>query len=83
LKRPFGEYYSEKGRPAKPVRLMVELLLLKQMYDQQQARRPKPSCQQRCEFRWPGEKVRELRSPPKEGLAGRSEVALANLPEAL
>ena len=28
------------------------------------------------------EKVRELRSPPKEGLAGHSEVALANLPEA-
>ena len=30
----FGEYYSEVGRPAKPVRLMVGLLLLKQMYDQ-------------------------------------------------
>ena len=30
----FGEYYSEEGRPAKPVRLMVGLLLLKQMYDQ-------------------------------------------------
>ena len=30
----FGEYYSEDGRPAKPVRLMVGLLLLKQMYDQ-------------------------------------------------
>ena len=29
-----GEYYSEEGRPAKPVRLMVGLLLLKQMYDQ-------------------------------------------------
>lgn len=27
----FGEYYSEEGRPAKPVRLMVGLLLLKQM----------------------------------------------------
>ena len=30
----FGEYYSEEGRPAKPVRLMVGLLLLKQMDDQ-------------------------------------------------
>jgi IS5 family transposase len=30
----FGDYYSEEGRPAKPVRLMVGLLLLKQMYDQ-------------------------------------------------
>jgi transposase, IS5 family len=30
----FGNYYSEEGRPAKPVRLMVGLLLLKQMYDQ-------------------------------------------------
>ena len=30
----FGEYYSEEGRPAKPVRLMVGLLLLKQMYNQ-------------------------------------------------
>ncbi|MGC2576764.1 MAG: transposase [Terrimicrobiaceae bacterium] len=30
----FGEYYSEEGRPAKPVRLMVGLLLLKQMFDQ-------------------------------------------------
>jgi len=30
----FGEYYSEEGRPAKPVRLMVGLLLRKQMYDQ-------------------------------------------------
>ena len=27
----FGEYYSEEGRPAKPVRLMVGLLLVKQM----------------------------------------------------
>jgi transposase, IS5 family len=34
LKRPFGEYYSVEGRPAKPVRLTVKLLLLKQMYDQ-------------------------------------------------
>ena len=30
----FGEYYSEEGRPAKPVRLMVGLLMLKQIYDQ-------------------------------------------------
>jgi IS5 family transposase len=30
----FGQHYSEEGRPAKPVRLMVGLLLLKQMYDQ-------------------------------------------------
>ena len=28
----FGEYYSEEGRPAKPVRLMVGLLMLKQIY---------------------------------------------------
>ena len=28
----FGKYYSEESRPAKPVRLMVGLLLLKQMY---------------------------------------------------
>jgi len=27
----FGEFYSEEGRPAKPVRLMVGLLLLKQL----------------------------------------------------
>jgi transposase, IS5 family len=30
----FAELYSEEGRPAKPVRLMVSLLLLKQMFDQ-------------------------------------------------
>ena len=30
----FGKYYSEEGRPAKPVRLMVGLLLLKQMFNQ-------------------------------------------------
>ena len=30
----FGKYYSEAGRPAKPVRLMVGLLLLKQMFNQ-------------------------------------------------
>jgi IS5 family transposase len=29
----FAELYSEEGRPAKPVRLMVSLLLLKQMFD--------------------------------------------------
>jgi transposase, IS5 family len=30
----FGKYYSEEGRPAKPVRLMVGLLLLKQLFNQ-------------------------------------------------
>ncbi len=30
----FAGYYSEEGRPAKPVRLMVGLLLLKQMFNQ-------------------------------------------------
>jgi IS5 family transposase len=30
----FGKYYSSEGRPAKPVRLMVGLLLLKQMFNQ-------------------------------------------------
>lgn len=30
----FGKYYSPDGRPAKPVRLMVGLLLLKQMFNQ-------------------------------------------------
>jgi IS5 family transposase len=30
----FGKFYSEEGRPAKPVRLMVGLLLLKQMFNQ-------------------------------------------------
>lgn len=29
----FSDLYSTEGRPAKPVRLMVSLLLLKQMYD--------------------------------------------------
>jgi IS5 family transposase len=29
----FADLYSEEGRPAKPVRLMVSLLLLKQMYN--------------------------------------------------
>ncbi|HEX5398460.1 MAG TPA: IS5 family transposase [Verrucomicrobiae bacterium] len=30
----FGPFYSPEGRPAKPVRLMVGLLLLKQMFNQ-------------------------------------------------
>jgi len=30
----FGKFYSTEGRPAKPVRLMVGLLLLKQMFNQ-------------------------------------------------
>ena len=30
----FGKYYSADGRPAKPVRLMVGLLLLKQLFKQ-------------------------------------------------
>jgi len=30
----FGKYYSPEGRPAKPVRLMVGLLLLKPMFNQ-------------------------------------------------
>lgn len=29
LELEFGEYYSHMGRPAKPIRLMVSLLLLK------------------------------------------------------
>ena len=29
----FGSFYSEEGRPAKPVRLMVGLLILKQLHD--------------------------------------------------
>ena len=29
----FASYYSEEGRPAKPIRLMVGLLLLKQLKD--------------------------------------------------
>ena len=29
----FGKFYSPEGRPAKPVRLMVGLLLLKQMFN--------------------------------------------------
>jgi transposase, IS5 family len=34
FEQSFGPYYSEQGRPAKPVRLMVGLLLLKQMFNQ-------------------------------------------------
>lgn len=34
FERAFGQYYSAEGRPAKPVRLMVGLLLLKQMFNQ-------------------------------------------------
>lgn len=29
----FGKHYAHKGRPAKPIRLMVGLLILKQLYD--------------------------------------------------
>jgi IS5 family transposase len=34
FEQAFGPYYSPEGRPAKPVRLMVGLLLLKQMFNQ-------------------------------------------------
>lgn len=34
FEQAFGKYYSPEGRPAKPVRLMVGLLLLKQMFNQ-------------------------------------------------
>lgn len=34
FEQAFGPYYSLQGRPAKPVRLMVGLLLLKQMFNQ-------------------------------------------------
>lgn len=33
FEKEFGEFYSEEGRPAKPVRLMAGLLLLKQMFN--------------------------------------------------
>lgn len=33
LESKFGKYYSHKGRPAKPIRLMVSLLFLKHMED--------------------------------------------------
>jgi IS5 family transposase len=34
FEQALGKYYSPEGRPAKPVRLMVGLLLLKQMFNQ-------------------------------------------------
>ena len=34
FEQAFGPYYSPEGRPAKPVRLMVGLLLLKQLFNQ-------------------------------------------------
>ena len=34
LEKAFADHYSAEGRPAKPVRLMVGLLLLKQMFNQ-------------------------------------------------
>ena len=34
FEQAFGPYYSDEGRPAKPVRLMVGLLLLKQLFNQ-------------------------------------------------
>ena len=34
FEQAFGKYYSDEGRPAKPVRLMVGLLLLKQLFNQ-------------------------------------------------
>jgi IS5 family transposase len=33
LEEEFGKYYSERGRPSKPVRLMTSLLILKWLYD--------------------------------------------------
>ena len=33
LEQDLGELYSHTGKPSKPVRLMVSLLLLQQMYD--------------------------------------------------
>jgi IS5 family transposase len=56
----FAEHYSEEGRPAKPVRLMVGLLLLKQMFsesDESVVERWKenPYWQQFCgmeQFQW-------------------------------
>jgi hypothetical protein len=33
LEKAFAKYYVEFGRPAKPIRLMASLLLLKQMYN--------------------------------------------------
>ena len=40
----FGKYYSEEGQPAKPVRLMVGLLLLKQMFNLISAVSLKSNC---------------------------------------
>ena len=34
LEQAFGKYYSQAGRPAEPVQLMVGWLLLKQMFNQ-------------------------------------------------
>ncbi len=34
FEQAFGKYYSAEGRPAKPMRLMVGLLLLKEMFNQ-------------------------------------------------
>jgi IS5 family transposase len=34
LEKEFAKYYRNFGRPAKPTRLMISLLLLKQIYDQ-------------------------------------------------
>jgi transposase, IS5 family len=33
IEKAFSKYYVEFGRPAKPIRLMISLLLLKQMYN--------------------------------------------------
>lgn len=33
IEKELSKYYVEFGRPAKPIRLMVTLLMLKQMYD--------------------------------------------------
>ncbi len=33
IEKEFEKYYAEFGRPAKPIRLMVSLLILKQMYN--------------------------------------------------
>lgn len=56
----FAGYYSEEGRPAKAVRLMVGLLLLKQMFNQSDEAvverwKEKPYWQEFCrmvEFQW-------------------------------
>ena len=34
LEKEFAQYYRNFGRPAKPTRLMISLLLLKQIYNQ-------------------------------------------------